>query len=143
MWAWTRRSRTEITRPFCLLGRVFWILARRSFSWPPVSLCIRYLLPCTRNSETDSSDAFNKYKNYTGAQEDKDTGLLRITPAQYANLKSLYFTIGDVSLFELLYLHERLTCNRAGHLQADEECADLAARCEELRVYTMSGSGAN
>ena len=48
-------------------------------------------------------------RNTPGAQEDKDTGLLRIAPAQYANLKSLYFTIGGVSHFELLYLHERLT----------------------------------
>ncbi|EJF59840.1 aspartic peptidase A1 [Dichomitus squalens LYAD-421 SS1] len=44
-----------------------------------------------------ATDAFDKYKNYTGAQLDNDTGLLRITPEQYANLKSLQFTIGGVS----------------------------------------------
>ena len=130
MSAWTRRSRTEITRPFRLLGRVFWILVRRSFSWPLVSLCIRYLLPCTRNSEVGSSDAFDKYKNYTGAQEDKDTGLLRITPAQYANLQSLYFVIGGVSLLDQSCLADCLTSLESGEVRADEECSDLAARCE-------------
>ena len=56
-----------------------------------------------RDSEAGTPDAFDKYKNYTGAQVDKDTGLLRIMPAQYANLKSLYFTIGGVSRLERPY----------------------------------------
>lgn len=43
-----------------------------------------------------ASDAFSKYTSATGAVLDKTTGLLRITPAQYANLQSLYFTTNGV-----------------------------------------------
>jgi cathepsin E len=39
-------------------------------------------------------DAFDRYRRATGAVLDPTTKLLRITPAQYANLKSLFFTIG-------------------------------------------------
>lgn len=45
-------------------------------------------------------DAFDRYRNATGAVIDLETQLLRITPAQFANLKSLFFTIGG-STFEL------------------------------------------
>ncbi|KAI9450012.1 aspartic peptidase A1 [Lactarius psammicola] len=41
-----------------------------------------------------ATDAFNRYKSQTGAVVDATTGLLTITTAQYANLKSLYFVIG-------------------------------------------------
>lgn len=44
-----------------------------------------------------ASDAFSKYTSATGAVLDKTTGLLRITPAQYANLQSLYFTTNGVT----------------------------------------------
>jgi cathepsin E len=46
------------------------------------------------------TDAFNRYRAATGAVLDSTTGLLRITPAQYSNLKSLFFTIGGTT-FEL------------------------------------------
>ncbi|PCH37388.1 aspartic peptidase A1 [Wolfiporia cocos MD-104 SS10] len=42
-----------------------------------------------------SSDAFNTYKNLTGATMDQSTQLLRITREQYSQLKSMYFHIGD------------------------------------------------
>ena len=45
-------------------------------------------------------DAFDRYRAATGAVLDKHTHLLRITPTQYANLKSLFFTIGGRT-FEL------------------------------------------
>jgi cathepsin E len=45
-------------------------------------------------------DAFQRYSAATGAVLDSATGLLRITPAQYANLQSLFFTAGGTT-FEL------------------------------------------
>lgn len=44
-----------------------------------------------------ASDAFTKYVSLTGAVYDHNLELLTITPAQYTNLKSLYFLIGGVS----------------------------------------------
>ncbi|TFL03665.1 aspartic peptidase A1 [Pterulicium gracile] len=44
-----------------------------------------------------SSDAFTRYRNATGAVLDFNTGLLRITPAQFANLQSMFFTINGVT----------------------------------------------
>ncbi|KAI9439315.1 aspartic peptidase A1 [Lactarius indigo] len=41
-----------------------------------------------------ATDAFDRYKSATGAALDASTGLLRITPAQFSNLKSLFFIIG-------------------------------------------------
>ena len=43
------------------------------------------------------SDAFKVYQNLTGAVMDKDTGLLRVTPQQFGNLRTLLFNIGGVS----------------------------------------------
>ncbi|KAI9068654.1 aspartic peptidase A1 [Trametes sanguinea] len=43
-----------------------------------------------------ASDAFNKYRRATGAVEDDTTGLLRLTQAQFKNLKSLFFHIGGI-----------------------------------------------
>ncbi|TFK89412.1 acid protease [Polyporus arcularius HHB13444] len=42
-----------------------------------------------------ATDAFTVYQNLTGAVPDDNTGLLRLTPDQFANLQSLFFTIGD------------------------------------------------
>ncbi|KDR75540.1 hypothetical protein GALMADRAFT_97207 [Galerina marginata CBS 339.88] len=47
-----------------------------------------------------STDAFDIYKNVTGAVLDNVTGLLSITEEQYSNLNSLHFTIGT-STFKL------------------------------------------
>ncbi|KAI0299092.1 aspartic peptidase A1 [Multifurca ochricompacta] len=47
-----------------------------------------------------ATDAFNRYTTATGAVLDATTGLLRITSAQFTNLKSLFFTTGGRS-FEL------------------------------------------
>ncbi|KAK0233784.1 aspartic peptidase A1 [Armillaria fumosa] len=44
-----------------------------------------------------ASDAFRRYQTATGAVLDSTTGLLRLTPAQFSNLKSLFFTISGVS----------------------------------------------
>ncbi|KAI0642333.1 aspartic proteinase from Irpex Lacteus [Trametes meyenii] len=43
-----------------------------------------------------ATDALEVYTSATGAVFDQTTGLLRLTPAQFANLKSLFFTIGGV-----------------------------------------------
>lgn len=45
-------------------------------------------------------DALAKYQAATGAVLDDDTGLLRITSAQFSALQSLFFDIGGVE-FEL------------------------------------------
>ena len=42
----------------------------------------------------NGADAFDRYQSATGGVLDANTGLLRITSAQFANLKSLFFTIG-------------------------------------------------
>ncbi|THH28715.1 hypothetical protein EUX98_g5470 [Antrodiella citrinella] len=42
-----------------------------------------------------ASDALATYQSLTGAVLDSDVGLLKLTPAQFANLQSLWFTIGD------------------------------------------------
>ncbi|KAI0081056.1 acid protease [Panus rudis PR-1116 ss-1] len=47
-----------------------------------------------------ATDAYNTYKNMTGGQPDSATGLLKITPPQYAALKSLQFNVGGTT-FEL------------------------------------------
>jgi cathepsin E len=45
-----------------------------------------------------ASDAYNRYVSATGAVFDNATGLLRITSAQLANLKSLFFHINGVNI---------------------------------------------
>ncbi|CAL1694550.1 unnamed protein product [Somion occarium] len=48
-----------------------------------------------------ASDGFERYQIATGAVLDDDaTGLLRLTPAQFANLQSLFFTVNGAT-FEL------------------------------------------
>jgi cathepsin E len=63
---------------------------------PPIALDIPYTRTKVANACTD---AFNRYRAATGAVLDS-TGFLRITPAQYSNLKSLFFTTGGTT-FEL------------------------------------------
>ena len=41
-----------------------------------------------------ATDAFQKYQRATGAKEDRSTGLLTLTEAQFNNLQSLFFNIG-------------------------------------------------
>ncbi|KAJ7625265.1 acid protease [Mycena polygramma] len=45
-----------------------------------------------------ATDAFQAYKEATGATEDRTTGLLTVTESQYANMQSLLFHIGDETL---------------------------------------------
>ncbi|CAL1694484.1 unnamed protein product [Somion occarium] len=47
-----------------------------------------------------ASDALRRYQTATGAVLDNNTGLLRLTPAQFANLQSLFFTVNGAT-FEL------------------------------------------
>nr|WPL92273.1 aspartic protease U42611 [Ganoderma boninense] len=47
-----------------------------------------------------ATDALTRYQRATGAVADRATGLLRLTTAQFANLQSLFFTMGGVT-FEL------------------------------------------
>lgn len=57
---------------------------------------LRSILLCLPLMIADQLDAFNTYKNLTGAVLDDTTGLLRLTQAQYASLPSLFFHIGEV-----------------------------------------------
>lgn len=64
----------------------------------------RTILPLTAGiTDTGSTllllatDAFNAYKDATGAVADQNTGLLKITKDQYENLQSLLFCIDSVS----------------------------------------------
>ena len=45
-------------------------------------------------------DSFRRYTTATGGVNDRTTGLLRLTQAQFANLQSLFFTVNGVT-FEL------------------------------------------
>ncbi|KAL5518792.1 hypothetical protein ACEPAH_475 [Sanghuangporus vaninii] len=47
-----------------------------------------------------ASDAFTRYRTATGGVADRNTGLLRLTTAQFANLQSLFFTTNG-NTFEL------------------------------------------
>ncbi|KAJ3477060.1 hypothetical protein NLI96_g10724 [Meripilus lineatus] len=47
-----------------------------------------------------ASDSFRRYTTATGGVNDRTTGLLRLTTAQFANLQSLFFTVNGVT-FEL------------------------------------------
>jgi len=47
-----------------------------------------------------STNGFNAYQKATGAVSDTNTGLLRLTSAQFSNLQSLFFTAGGTT-FEL------------------------------------------
>ena len=42
-------------------------------------------------------DAFAKYQRATGGVQDNATGLLRLTPAQFASLPTLSFNIGSTT----------------------------------------------
>lgn len=44
-----------------------------------------------------ATNAYNAYKQATGAIEDASTGVLTITPAQFSSLQPLHFTIGSVT----------------------------------------------
>ena len=44
-----------------------------------------------------ASDALSRYQRATGAVADRNTGLLRLTTSQFANLQSLFFNINGVS----------------------------------------------
>lgn len=45
-------------------------------------------------SDSHFADYFRKYQAAIGANVDKATGLIKITPKQYSNLKDLNFKIG-------------------------------------------------
>ncbi|KAL0951625.1 hypothetical protein HGRIS_008306 [Hohenbuehelia grisea] len=44
-----------------------------------------------------ATDAFKRYATATGGVPDSATGLLRLTPAQYTNLSSLFFNINGIN----------------------------------------------
>jgi cathepsin E len=44
-----------------------------------------------------ASDFFEAYKDATGAVLDEQTGLLKLTKAQFAQLETFYIAAGDVS----------------------------------------------
>lgn len=45
-----------------------------------------------------ATDSFNNYTAATGAVLDSTTGLLTVTPTQYDNLQSMFFTISGVRI---------------------------------------------
>ncbi|KAF9473455.1 aspartic protease [Pholiota conissans] len=45
-----------------------------------------------------ATNAFNKYKTATGAVLDNNTGLLKVTAAQFSNLQSLFFVTTQITL---------------------------------------------
>ena len=61
------------------------------------------------------SDAFKMYQNYTGAVFDNATAMLRLTPKQFNNLQSLYFTVGPMRDLMPFFIH--LTIPHANELK--------------------------
>ncbi|SRR5258708_34917606 len=49
---------------------------------------------CCAQTNVTHADAFDRYKSVTGGVPDNSTGLLKITPTQYKNLRPLDFTTG-------------------------------------------------
>ena len=69
-------------------------------TWEVYCLCVTSSAEKTLSGTTlllIATDAFNTYKSLTGATEDQNTGLLRISPENYANLQSLLFNIGGTT----------------------------------------------
>lgn len=54
-----------------------------------------------------ATDAFVKYKKATGGVLDETTTLLKITPDQYAKLKSLFFIVRGVCVLSLWVDHQQ------------------------------------
>lgn len=58
--------------------------------------------PCFTDTGTTlillATDAFQAYKNAAGATLDNNTSLLTVTEAQFRQLPSLFFQIGDVGI---------------------------------------------
>lgn len=73
------------------------IRAPPSFISPRVSHWLRTIQTLTICSSRNPVDAFQQYQSLTGATMDSNTGLLTITPAQYANLQTLSFNIGGTT----------------------------------------------
>ncbi len=79
-----------------------------------------------------ATDAYNRYLSATGATLDSTTGLLRITTAQFSNLKSLFFNIGGVRPLHLQpeldisLIHESLEI-----IRVDSQRANLASLVEQ------------
>jgi hypothetical protein len=80
-----------------------------------------------------SKDAFTRYKAATGAVMDVNTGLLKLTTAQYNALQSLFFTIGGVRFvaFEASTVSCPSRCSLficlVGRVRAHEKRSDLAS----------------
>ena len=53
-----------------------------------------------------ATDAYDAYTAATGATPDSSTGLLSITPEQFAALESLFFTIGGVGPIHLTHCRQ-------------------------------------
>ena len=60
-----------------------------------------------------ASDAFQAYQQITGAKMDPTTGLLTVTEAQYENMQSMVFNIGEFVRPRLLVLSELQRRRRA------------------------------
>ncbi len=50
-------------------------------------------------------EAFDAYKKATGGKEDRTTGLLTLTEAQFNDLQDLNFDVGGVSAFLVCVRH--------------------------------------
>lgn len=70
-------------------------------TFPLVDYPIKMLIVTPKDTGTTlvllATDGFNKYVRATGAVQDNNTGLLRLTTSQFANLQSLFFTTNGVS----------------------------------------------
>ncbi|KAG1735318.1 acid protease [Suillus paluster] len=71
-----------------------------SYGYTPILTKAPGIVDTGTNLILIATDAFDKYKSATGGTLDETTGLLKISPDQYDQLLSLYFTIGD-GIYEL------------------------------------------
>ena len=87
----------------------------------------------------EKTDAFDTYQNLTGAVLDSTTGLLRLTPDQFANLQSLFFHIGEVNRQEIPGRHSPLIPHASQNTFEFTPNAQIWPRAASpaLHVYTI------
>lgn len=80
-----------------------------------------------------ASNAFSTYQKATGGVMDENTGLLRLTTAQFAKLESLFFDINGVSFHTSIQIKVQLCSSRnspTGYIRAHGQCTGVASILE-------------
>ncbi len=85
-------------------------------------------------------EAFDAYLRITGAVFDAEVGLFRLTPDQFANLESLFFHIGDVSLLLSIFNFSSSPNILPDDIGVHTQRSDLSARGRSSTLASHVGS---